>query len=198
MKRAVLIFAKNLIYGEVKTRLAATVGNDVSFAVYKKLLQHTKEATENIMCDKIVFYSNHIEEQDIWHSNLFKKHLQSGRDLGEKMQNAFAYAFDNKCEEAIIIGTDCFDLTSSIINDAFSHLKKHDIVIGPAYDGGYYLLGMKTLHSNLFENIEWSTDTVFVTTVAKCKSLNLSYNSLPYLHDIDEEKDLIHLKKENV
>ncbi len=194
MNQAVLIFAKNLIYGEVKTRLAATAGKDVAFSVYEKLLQYTKEITENINADKIVFYSNNIEEQDFWNSNIFKKHLQSGIHLGERMQNAFAYAFENGYREVLIIGTDCFELTSSIIDIAFSKLKHYDVVIGPATDGGYYLLGIKSIYPLLFENIEWSTNTVFEKTIAACNQLSLRYYVLPQLNDVDEEKDLKHLQ----
>ena len=194
MKQAVLIFAKNLIYGEVKTRLAATVGNDVAFSIYKKLLQYTKEITKKIIADKIVFYSNNIEEKDIWKSTIYKKQLQSGNHLGERMQNAFDHAFKNRYEEVLIIGTDCFELTSPIIEMAFSQLKHHDIVIGPATDGGYYLLGMKSLYPLLFENIEWSTNTVFKKTIAACNQLSLTYYVLLELNDVDEEKDLKHVQ----
>lgn len=190
MDQAILIFAKSLIYGKVKTRLAATVGNDVAFSVYKNLLQYTKEITEKINADKIVFYSDNIEEQDIWISNIFKKKLQSGNHLGERMQDAFHNAFENKYEEVLIIGTDCFELTSPIIEMAFSQLKHHDIVIGPATDGGYYLLGMKSLYPLLFQNIEWSTNTVLKKTIAACNQLSLTYYLLPQLNDVDEEKDL--------
>ncbi len=194
MKQAVLIFAKNLIYGHVKTRLAATAGNDVAFSVYKELLQHTKSIVENIIADKIVFYSNNIEKRDLWNNEIFKKQLQSGKDLGKRMHNAFAYAFENGYGEVLIIGTDCFELTSSIIDVAFSQLKHHDVVIGPATDGGYYLLGMKSLYPLLFENIAWSTKTVFGETIAACNQLSLNYYLLPELNDVDEEKDLKRLQ----
>ena len=190
MKQAVLIFAKNLIYGEVKTRLAETIGNDRAFFVYKELLQHTKEITKNIIADKIVFYSNNVEEKDIWNDETFKKYLQSGNDLGERMQNAFEYAFTNGYEEAVIIGTDCFELTSSIINDAFSFLKNYDVVIGPAKDGGYYLLGIKKLYKEIFEDKKWSDVSVFKDTINTINKLHLSNHQLETLTDVDEEKDL--------
>ena len=191
MEQVVLIFSKNLIYGEVKTRLAATVGNDVSFSVYKKLLHHTKEVTKNMVADKIVFYSTKIEEQDIWNNEIFKKNIQSGNNLGERMQNAFAYAFANGYKEVVIIGTDCFELTPAIIMGAFAYLKTHDIVIGPAEDGGYYLLGMKKLYCEMFQNILWSTDSVLQQTIAICKRESLSCHLLQVLSDIDDEKDLL-------
>ena len=191
MKQAVLIFAKNLIYGEVKTRLAATVGNDAAFSVYKELLLHTKEITKDILADKIIFYSNRIEDNDIWINETYKKQIQQGNDLGKRMENAFAYAFKNNYDEVVIIGTDCIELTSSIINDAFNQLKNYDVVIGPAKDGGYYLLGMKKLYSEIFQNILWSTDSVLQQTIAICKRESLSCHLLQVLSDIDDEKDLL-------
>jgi rSAM/selenodomain-associated transferase 1 len=194
MKQAVLIFAKNLIHGEVKTRLAETIGNDRAFSVYKELLQHTKDITKNIDADKTIFYSNNIDEKDIWKHETYKKQMQKGNDLGERMLNAFEHAFKNGYEEVVIIGTDCFELTSSIINDAFTFLKKHDIVIGPAKDGGYYLLGMKKLYPELFQNIYWSTENVLIQTIAVCSKGSLTYHLLQQLSDVDEEKDLIKTK----
>ncbi len=194
MKQVILIFAKNLIYGKVKTRLAATAGKDVAFSVYKELLQHTNEITKNIIADKIIFYSNDIEAMDIWSDEIYKKEIQQGKDLGERMLNAFAYVFKNGYEEAIIIGTDCFEVTSSIINQAFSHLKDNDVVIGPAKDGGYYLLGMKKLHIELFQDISWSTAHVLQQTFANCMKENLTYQLLQELSDIDDEKDLLKTK----
>ncbi len=195
MKRVVLIFVKNLIHGKVKTRLAATAGNDVAFSVYKELLQYTNEITKNIIADKIVFYSNEIEDQDIWSDEIYDKQIQMGNDLGERMQNAFAYAFKKGYNQIVIIGTDCPDLNAALIMDAFAYLNNHDVVIGPAEDGGYYLLGMKTHYTVLFQNIIWSTGDVFDETIAICKNSKISYSLLPVLHDVDEEKDLIHLKK---
>ena len=194
MKQAVLIFAKNLIHGEVKTRLAETVGKDRALLIYEELLKHTQTITKDLIADKIVFYSNNIEQKDVWDDKVFKKRLQSGNDLGERMQNAFAYVFENGYDEGVIIGTDCFELTSSIINDAFSHLKKHDVVIGPATDGGYYLLGMKKLNTKLFQNISWSTAHVMQQTLAICRKEDLACHLLQELSDIDDEKDLIRTK----
>jgi rSAM/selenodomain-associated transferase 1 len=190
MKQAIIIFAKNLIYGQVKTRLAATIGNDSALVIYKRLLQHTESTTKNLPVDKIVFYSTSIEEQDIWNNEVFKKQIQSGNDLGERMQNAFRYAFQHGCMEAVIIGTDCVELTSGIIMNAFASLENNDIVIGPAKDGGYYLLAMKHMHHLLFKNINWSTDKVLKKTLSVCTQLSLTVYLLPELSDVDKEHDL--------
>ncbi len=184
-----LIFTKNPEAGKVKTRLAATLGDDEALAIYRQLLSHTISVTEYLPVDKFVFYSNHIEQEDFWHSKHYYKEVQQGFDLGERMKNAFDVTFQNGYDKIVIIGTDCPDLNAGIIMNAFAYLNSHDVVIGPAEDGGYYLLGMKQLHSQLFENITWSTSIVLDETVTKCAALQLDYCLLPVLKDIDEEKD---------
>ncbi len=193
-QNAVIIFAKNLVPGKVKTRLAASIGNDAAFEVYKELLARTRSATETVAADKIVFYSDEVVKKDEW-SQSFLKSKQQGENLGERMMNAFKEIFQQGYGKALIIGTDCPALNESMLLWAFEKLGESDVVLGPAYDGGYYLLAMKELLPCLFENIPWSTSTVFETTIAVCKSNNLSYSLLPTLHDVDEEKDLVHLKK---
>ena len=195
MKQALLIFAKNLLYGQVKTRLAATVGNDAALAIYKHLLQHTAFVTQQLPVHKIVFYSNTIEPTDAWFDSRYEKQLQSGNDLGERMRHAFEQAFVQGNKEVIIIGTDCLEITADILNDAFDHLKNNDVVIGPAKDGGYYLAGMKQLHAPLFININWSTSEVLQQTLNICKGENLSVYLLPVLSDIDKEQDLSEAQK---
>jgi rSAM/selenodomain-associated transferase 1 len=193
MNKAVLIFVKSMIQGTVKTRLAASLGDEAAMNIYQQLLQHTHDVVRNIDADKIVFYSDVIEE-DRWNNDQFKKELQEGIDLGKRMENAFIHAFRTGYDSVIIIGTDCPQINKSILETAFKQLNNFDIVIGPATDGGYYLLGMKKLHSLLFENMKWSTSTVLKDTIERCNARQLSYILLPELSDIDEEKDLIHFK----
>ena len=190
---ALIIFVKNLIEGHVKTRLAATLGNDGAMDIYKQLLKNTQNSILNFETDKIVFYSDFIEEE-IWGNNLFQNKIQEGNDLGERMKNAFNSSFTAGYEKIVIIGTDCPGINKSILENAFMALNNLDIVIGPATDGGYYLLGMKKEYPFLFQNIEWSTDKVLQQTIDLCNKNRLSYFLLPELSDIDEEKDLIHFK----
>jgi len=189
MKQALLIFAKNLIYGKVKTRLAATMGNDLALSVYKQLLSYTQHITFALSFGKIVFYSDFMEKDDIWGKEDFQKQIQIGNDLGERIENAFEYAFHQNHNKVVIIGTDCVELTSDIINKAFNSLDDHDVVIGPAKDGGYYLLGIKKLNAELFKKISWSTGDVLNQTLWICKKLNLTVFLLPELSDIDNEED---------
>jgi len=135
-----------------------------------------------------LFYSDTISQHDAWSSDLFQKHLQSNGDLGDRMERAFEKAFETS-SKAIIIGSDCPYITAPIIEEAFAALDKSDVVIGPTYDGGYYMLGMNTLHADLFRKMTWSTDKVFQTTVDRIKKLGLSHWSAPKLSDIDYAED---------
>lgn len=196
MKNGLIIFAKNPEIGKVKTRLAATIGDEAALSIYEHLLSHTASITSYLPVDKFVFYSSLILQEDIWCNKHFYKQVQAGNDLGERMKNAFAATFLNGYDKIVIIGTDCPRLGAGIIMNAFACLNSRDVVIGPAEDGGYYLLGMKQPYSDLFEKINWSTNTVLKETQMKCTALQLSYYLLPVLNDIDEEKDLIHLQKQ--
>ena len=191
---ALLIFTKNPVPGKVKTRLAATVGNDVAFSVYQQLVKHTLVITSGLPVNKFVFYSDEVEQEDVWNKKHYLKQLQQGNNLGERMNNAFASTFKKGVNKVVVIGTDCPGLDTGIIMNAFTYLDKYNVVIGPAADGGYYLLGMKQHHPQLFENIAWSTNIVFEETISKCVASHLDFWLLPVLNDIDEEKDLVHLK----
>lgn len=194
MKEALIIFTKNPEAGKAKTRLAATIGNEAALAVYHRLLLHTATLTSDLPMDKFVFYSVQIMHEDIWGEEIFFKQVQKGMELGERMENAFEDLFDKGYRKIVIIGTDCPELNSEIITNAFSSLNTQDVVIGPARDGGYYLLGMKQLHSSLFKNMRWSTSEVLKETINKCRILKLNFDLLPTLTDIDEEKDLVYFE----
>jgi len=189
-KNAILLFTKNPELGKVKTRLAKTIGNERALEIYKNLLTHTQSIASPIDADKFVFYSDTINETDQWSAADYYKKLQFNGDLGQRMAAAFQEAFSLGYQSVCIIGSDCYELTSAIISEAFSKLSDHDVVIGPTHDGGYYLLGMKLLYKPLFLNKSWSTDTVFSDTINDFDTLSLTSYRLIKLSDVDEEKDL--------
>ncbi len=190
MKKLLIIFYRNPELGKVKTRLAVTVGDEKALAIYLALANHTRIVTENLLVDKVVFYSHHVDTEDNWGNEHFNKQAQHGNDLGERMLNAFNFGFLSGYKSICIIGTDCFELTPDILQEAFEKLNACDAVIGPAVDGGYYLLGMKATHSSFFQNKKWSNENVCEETIEDFKKSNLSYEVLPTLTDVDEEKDL--------
>ncbi|MBA3664680.1 MAG: TIGR04282 family arsenosugar biosynthesis glycosyltransferase [Bacteroidetes bacterium] len=189
-KALIIIFIKNPVAGKVKTRLAKTIGDEKALSIYNNLLEHTRTVTRKLNCDKIVFYSDFINNADDWDQNHFLKARQEGNDLGERMSNAFNFAFSTGYKKPLIIGSDCPDLNQEHIEKAFQHLNESEVVLGPAKDGGYYLLGMNQFYPELFSNKRWSTEHVMKDTLADISRLNLSVRLLPELTDIDEEKDM--------
>ena len=190
-KDVLIIFMKTPVLGKVKSRLAVSIGNEAALEVYKILLQHSKEITEKVSVNRHLFYTEQPPADQEWPDALFKKFHQKGADLGERMKHSFEQAFINGGEKVVIMGTDCYDLTTSQLQKAFDALENHDVVVGPANDGGYYLLGMKKLHSSLFSNKKWSTSEVLETTLNDFRSLNLSVAQLEKLNDIDTIDDLL-------
>ena len=186
-----LVFAKNLELGKVKTRLAKTIGEVKALEIYTELVSYTEKVIRELPGAKTICYSAYIEKFDVFKSKFYTKKKQVGEELGERMKNAFKDAFlVGDYQKVILIGTDCLEVTTSIIEEAYIQLSSHDVVIGPTKDGGYYLLGMKRPLSYLFENKEWSTDSVFLDTVSDLKKNKVSYSLLETLSDVDEEKDL--------
>lgn len=185
-----IIFYRNPELGKVKSRLAATVGEERALAIYLRLASFTRSVTSVIDCDRVVYYSNFIDREDSWPNDKYFKHLQRGDELGSKMRNAFETAFAQGYKRVCIIGTDCLELTSDILKEAFEALKRNDSVIGPAFDGGYYLLGMNRFIPEVFNSKRWSTDTVCTDTINDLKRLQHSYHIAPTLHDVDNEADL--------
>ena len=193
-KCMLLIFVKKPEAGKVKTRLAATVGDEKALQIYRQLLKRTQEITLPLSCQKTVYYTPEIVEDDIFAQQHYGKALQSEGNLGQRMQHAFEAAFAPGYEKVCIIGSDCYQLNTNILKEAFEKLDQNEVVIGPSTDGGYYLLGMKKLHLSLFQNKDWSTSSVFPQTIGDLKNTGLSFGLLPALTDVDEEKDLATLK----
>ena len=185
---ALIIFTRNPELGKVKTRLAKSIGDQKALTVYKDLLQHTMEQTQFLNCDKYVFYDSEIVNNDIWNPNFYHKKSQSKGDLGKRMQAAFELLFLQGYKKCVIIGSDLFDLETAIINQAFDVLETQETVLGPAEDGGYYLLGLKKMQLALFQNKDWGTSTVLQSTLNDLDSKQLFL--LKTLNDIDTLEDL--------
>lgn len=187
-KRLLIIFTRNPELGKVKTRLAKTIGDQAALKIYTTLLQHTANVTQQANCDKAVYYSVKIRSNDLWDNTHFQKHQQEGSDLGLRMKKAFQDAFNNGYTKVMIVGSDLYDLKTSHIEEAFVQLNQNDVVIGPAEDGGYYLLALKSLHKNIFENKNWGTETVLNATLNDLSDAKIHF--LEKLNDIDLYEDL--------
>lgn len=187
-KNLLIIFVRNPELGKVKTRLAKNLGDETALNIYKLLLQKTNEVTKEIACDKLVCYSEEIIKNDIWNDTIFAKNIQKGSHLGEKMQNAFEDGFIKGYKKIVIIGSDLYDLKPKHIEEAFEKLNKYKVVIGPAIDGGYYLLGLKKVYKNIFINKAWGTSSVRKDTLKNLE--NVSVHLLEELNDIDVFEDI--------
>lgn len=191
-KGRLIIFIKKPEQGRVKTRLAAGIGEEKALQAYYLLLKKTFSEALETSLEIHLFSDSELPENSLWDHPRIHQHLQDGNDLGEKMQHAFALMFEEDASRpACIIGSDCFEITARIMEQAFERLQDQDMVIGPTHDGGYYLLGMKALQPVVFQGIEWSTASVFEETVQKMNANRLSHAELPVLRDIDYREDLM-------
>jgi len=195
-KNALIVFTRNPELGKCKTRLAATIGDQSALDVYRFLLDHTVKITTPLTADVYVYYSKKIKDVDIWDTSIFSKKQQQGHDLGHKMQHAFTEVFNMGYQRAIIIGSDLYDLTTQELEDAFLKLEDKEFVIGPAQDGGYYLLGMKHLKPPLFKNKKWGTQSVLNDTLQDLElektAILAKKNDIDHYEDI---KDIVVFKK---
>ncbi len=186
-----MIFIKNPIPGKVKTRLGKDIGHDKAVMYYKKLLEITRLAAESTLSDKWLWYGDFINETDPWNASIFTKKIQHQGDLGQRMQMAFTDAFAAGYKKVAIIGSDCPEMTNEILEKAFAKLDETDAVIGPANDGGYYLMAMKK-PLPLFKEVDWSTENVMAQTISHLKKDGLTYQLLEELTDLDTIEDLKH------
>ena len=188
-KTGLIIFQRNPILGQVKTRIAASVGDHHALEIYNWLTDYTHKIAREVKVDKYLFYSDFIPQHAEKESQDFQVEVQSGANLGDRMLNAFRNLFENGYSNVVIIGTDCADLRISDLNDAYMALSHSDVVIGPANDGGYYLLGMSGYHPELFNEIPWSTSKVLEMTLDIANKSRLDYEFLEIRSDIDTFED---------
>ena len=197
MMNTLLIFIRNPELGKVKTRLARTLGDAEALRIYRILLEKTRTAALGVAAERWLWYSDFADLYDDWPNVDFHKKTQHPGDLGERMESAFREAFAAGAQRAVIIGSDCPDLTGAVLQQAFDALDKADFVLGPVPDGGYYLLGMKQLKSSVFHDIAWSTETVRERTLQKIQAAGLTCALLPVLMDVDTEEDWVAVQPSN-
>jgi rSAM/selenodomain-associated transferase 1 len=189
-KEAIIIFLKYPELGRSKTRLAATIGDENALKVYKELLSHTNLITKDLNFDKFIFYDKVSSNKMPWGDDIYHTAYQKQSDLGGRMEDAFEQLFKKGYERVLIIGSDCYELEQNVIKSAFEKLKDKQVVIGPAKDGGYYLLGLSKMIKSIFNDVAWSTENVYSDTVKILNSLNIQHDTTPTLSDIDVFDDL--------
>lgn len=200
MSTCLVVFVKDPIPGRVKTRLTPHITPDEAAKLYKAftldIISNTRKLKRNSVNKVTVAYT------PIGAERAFRKLIkqptkflpQKGNNLGERMKNAFKQSFAEGAKRVIIIGTDSPTLPVSYIQKAFDILKKIPIVIGPTFDGGYYLIGLSGLNDDIFDGIVWGTSRVFDQTLTRIKSLNTQVYVLPPWYDVDTSEDLEFLR----
>lgn len=184
--RLLIVFVRNPAKGRVKKRLAASVGEEAALQIYQQLLEGLAAVLREVEVQQEVHYSDFIPEQDLWGGK--EKRLQEGEGLGERMAGAFQKGFQEGYRQIVLIGSDLPYLSPQDLQAAFSALDKHDYVLGPAEDGGYYLIGMKSLNSKLFRNKSWGSSSVLQETLEELQ--NDSLFLLEERRDLDTYEDL--------
>ena len=199
-----VIFLKAPRAGSVKTRLAATMGAQAALAAYKRMTEDLLENLSGLSGVQIRFAPDDAEPElrDWLYSEERSQSLRTSAapdslefcaqgegDLGERLQRAFEENFARGFQRVVVIGSDCPKVTRTDIESAWAFLASCDVVIGPAKDGGYWLIGLRSAQPGLFDKIPWSTDRVLQATFDRIQAANLSYKSLRQLNDIDTEAD---------
>jgi len=198
--QALAIFCKTPEKGSVKTRLAASVGDQKALEIYLDLLNITDEETRPFSSSRHLFLTSALEDsvekmqstlqqQDLFTDPKTKFVIQQGEGLGQRMSRAFEKLFQYH-QSVVLIGCDLPELTSILITQAFEALQNNDLVLGPSCDGGYYLIGLNKETPDLFKEISWSTEKVLKQTLEKAERLSLKVQLLDRLRDIDTIEDL--------
>jgi rSAM/selenodomain-associated transferase 1 len=194
--RALLVFAKTPKPGKVKTRLLAAVSADVAAALHAACIEDTLRVVRKMRgCDAFVFAAGGTG----YFRRLVKKQgssarmqvlPQRGSDLGARMENAFRKCFAMGFREVVVIGTDTPWMGVERVRRAFTELKRNDVVIGPAEDGGYYLLGMRKMVAEIFQGIPWGTERVLELTLEVIAEQKVRGKLLRRDFDLDRPEDL--------
>jgi rSAM/selenodomain-associated transferase 1 len=192
--RCLLFFIKNPVKGKVKTRLASAIGDKMAAKLYRRFLL---EMLFTLNKGTFLFYLCYSPESSLndlkdWLGDHYLFMTQTGEDLGERMKNGFVEAISMNFKRVVLIGSDIPDLPLEFIEEAFTSLQEKDVVIGPSFDGGYYLIGFKneTFLPRVFEGIHWSTESVFEKTLKVLEQEGLAVHTLQPLRDIDTVEDL--------
>lgn len=194
VERIVILFVKLPEKGKVKSRLARGIGDGPALLLYECMVQDTIDMLKRTKFPFRIFFDppQELEALRSWLGAFYSYIPQAGSDVGERMESAFQQVFDEGAEEAVLIGTDIPGLTASVIIDAFGAFERHDAVIGPANDGGYYLIGFRSrsFTPSVFRTMTWSTERVFLETQDRLQQAARTVLVLPECIDVDTRNDL--------
>jgi uncharacterized protein len=193
-KQHLIIFTRYPEAGKTKTRLIPALGTKGAADLHRQMTEHTltqvKQLQSNALSFEVRFAGGDLQLMQDWLGSDSSYQAQGDGDLGQRMARSLLEAFQSGAEKAVLIGTDCPDVNTEILAEAFAKLHHYNLVLGPAMDGGYYLIGLQSPIPELFIDIDWGTAKVLQQTVKIAETLNLSLIYLPYLADIDRPEDL--------
>ena len=198
-KGGIMVFARAPIPGKCKTRLIPALGEKGAAHLHASLVDQTLSRVQSIGAANITLWCSPSIE-DAFFQSCAKRHgialkAQRGQDLGSRMQHAFETTL-RSTPWAVILGTDCPELQSSDVLQAIDDLRNGaDAVAGPAFDGGYYLLGLRRTSASLFRQMPWGTENVWEITRNRLEKLGWSYTTTTWRHDLDRPEDLEHFPK---
>lgn len=190
-----IIFTRYPEPGKTKTRMIPKLGEEGAARLQRRMTEHTIKQARKLFGNRTLWIEVHFTGgnqffmQEWLGSDLVYKQQDKG-DLGQRMKFAFQQSFAAGMQRIVMIGIDCPDVNQSILDDAFEALKQNDLVVGPAEDGGYYLIGLSRFIPELFTGIDWGTATVLAKTKETARQLALTINYLPLLKDVDRPEDL--------
>lgn len=194
-QKRVLLFIRAPELGRVKTRLGKKMDNPTVLSLYQCFVEDIVHTLTTGGYDITVYFYPLYKKSTVQEWMGHKTHIQAqtGRGLGAKMRNAFSNVFGSNVEQAVLIGSDFPDLNIHVIHEAFFCLQKRDVVIGPARDGGYYLIGFRkeTFDGDVFSRVDWGTKRVYQQTLQRIHDAGLNSHTLPVWQDIDTYEDLI-------
>jgi uncharacterized protein len=189
MKTALIILVHDSVPCTVKTGKVDAISEPESAAMYRQLLIHTQRVTIDLAADKFLFLNESSACRDVWNKSAYIKRMQRGRGTGEIMLNAFETVFSLGYSKVVIMSSDSIETEKAHLTHAFDYLDTHDIVIGPAQEGGYYLLGMKKMQPMLFKHKAWNTAILLQQTLDDIIQLHLTYHLQQVLNNVEEEKE---------
>lgn len=190
----ILLFVKAPQPGQVKTRLAKTIGTHYATEIYQCFVQDILRQLQDLAAETLVFYAPVAAQDSLhqWLGDSTPYYSQQGDDLGQRMTHAFVQAFELGFQQALIIGSDSPDLPITFLEEALGAIHQEAVAIGPTDDGGYYTLGFSqaAFQPEIFQTIPWSTATVFARTLTLLQNHQKKIHQLPYWFDVDTWEDL--------
>lgn len=199
---ALIIFIKYPKGGLVKTRLAKEIGKEKAAFLYRLFVEAILERTKDRSFMRLVFYTpaKRIRKIISWLGpkldlSSYAFYPQKGKTLGERLSNAFRFSFKKGAKRVVAIGTDMPTIDKKVILDTFKALEDKPCILGPASDGGYYLIGLSILQEGVFKGISWGTKHVFRQTINKLDQIKMPYHLLDKSFDIDTYEDLLLLRQ---